>query len=290
MAQQPRPILPHAQSAGPMPWIVAMMTFLAVCGAALAIALTPAAASLSGQIAGRVTIQIVENDPLVRREAVRAVRDALRDAPYVSQIVAVPESELETMAQQWLGDGLRSADIPLPALVDVDLVGGGSAATLARLREAVRTASPAARVVPHSEWLGPVAGLMRTVGWIAAVVALFLLVTAASVAILTVRALLATQQMTIDVLHLVGATDVQIARLFQRQVARSISFGALAGGLIAFLALGAVAWQVRDVQAGLVGGGVGLRYILLVFVPPLIVASAVFAARIYVLRALRAAP
>ena len=270
-----------------MPWVIAVMTFLAVIGLAAAIALTPAAAALSGQIAGRATIQIVDSDPITRRAAVRAIRNAIDDAPFVRGVETVSEAQLEGMAAQWLGDGVRTAGIPLPAMIDVDLV---DADGFGRLRAVVADAAPSARVIPHADWLGPVAGLMRGVGWLAAALAVTLIVAAAAVAVLAARAALSSQRATIDVLHLVGATDVQIARLFQRHIARDSVIGALVGGGLALAALAVIGWQARGIAVGLADASMSWGYLSLLLVPPLVIALAVWSARWSVLRALRAMP
>ncbi|MEQ1689562.1 MAG: FtsX-like permease family protein [Sphingopyxis sp.] len=290
----PPPILPSAGMRGPLPWMVAVMTMLAMLGLAAAIGLTPAADALSGQIAGRATIQLVDVDPLVRRDHVRRVRDVLRDAPYVAAMRTVPETELRAMASQWLGDGVVETGMPLPALIDVDLVesgrSSGTDSGMSRLRAAVAEAAPSARVIAHADWLGPVAGLMTSVGWIAASAALLLMVIAAAVAVLSARAALSSQRATIDILHLVGATDVQVARLFQRQIARDTMVGAGIGGIAGLLLVALIGWQLQLVAATLASGSHRASYAFILLLPPLIVAIAVFFARLSALRALRAMP
>lgn len=270
-------------------WIVALTTCLAMLGLAAALALVPAASGLSGQIAGRATIQIVDGDTVARRDTVRRVREALDDARFVAAIHVVPEAELDAMAARWLGDGVRDAGLPLPALIDVDLV-SDNAAAMERLRALVSDVAPRARVTPQAHWLGPVAGLLTALGWLAVAIALALVLAAAAVAVVGVRAALTAQQQTIDILHLVGATDVQIARLFQRHSARAIIFGAITGG-IAAIALGLlVAWQFAAISSGIADSGAGWRYLSVLLVPPALIGLSLVAARRAVLRALAAMP
>lgn len=284
-------VLSNRDMGGPMPWIIAVMTCLAMLGLAAALSLAPAAASLSGQIAGRATIQIVEPDVTARRAAVVAVRDAMRNRPYVLDVRVVPEAELAGMASQWLGEGVRETGLPLPALIDVDLIPGDSGDSLARLQTLVRQAVPGARVIAHADWLGPVAGLIQMIGWIAAIIAVLLVVAAAAVAMVSARAALSAQRPTIDVLHMVGATDVQIARLFQRRTARDVVAGAALGGVVALAIVLLIAWQMQGVASGLAGEPVSpLQYLWLLVVPPLVLIVAVVTARFGVLRALRRMP
>ena len=55
--------------------------------------------------------------------------------------------------------------------------------------------------------------------------------TAATV-VLAARAALDTHRGTIEMLHLMGATDVQVARLFQRRIALDALFGGLVGFIL----------------------------------------------------------
>jgi cell division transport system permease protein len=275
---------------GAMPWVIAMMTGLAMLATAAALVLTPAATALSGQIAGRATIQLVQPDPLVRRAEVAELRRMLADEPYVTAVRTLPEAETARLAERWLGEGISQADLPLPALIDVDVVRSDEA-TIARLGAAVRAATPEARVIPHAEWLGPVAGMMNAIGWIAAAIAAMLIVCAAVVAVLAVRAALSAQRPMIDILHLVGATDVQVARLFQRLVARDVIAGSALGAIVALGLALLVAWQTRGMAAGLADGAGGMASIVwMLLVPPLVIAIAILSSRIAVIRALRELP
>lgn len=275
---------------GGMPWVIAMMTALAMLATAAALVLTPAATALSGQIAGRATIQLVQPDPLVRRADVAELRRMLADEPYVTAIHTLPEAETARLAERWLGEGVGDADLPLPALIDVDVVRSDEA-TMARLNAAVRAAVPEARVIPHAEWLGPVAGMMSAIGWIAAAIAALLIGCAAVVAVLAVRAALSAQRPMIDILHLVGATDVQVARLFQKLVARDVIAGALLGGIVAIGLALLVVWQTRGLVSGLADGAGGVASLgWMVLVPPLVIAVAIFSSRIAVIRVLGELP
>ncbi len=282
-------VLPGSGMGGATLWVMAMTTCLAMLGFAAALLLTPAAAALGGQIAGRATVQLVEGDPIVRRAAVGRLRLALADAPYVRAVHVVPEEELDAMAARWLGDSVAEARLPLPALIDVDLV-SSAPATMDRLETLVRGIDGHARVIPHAAWLGPVARLIGGLGWLAAGIALALAAAAASVAILAARTALAAQRGTIDILHLVGATDLQIARLFERHSTRTIVLGALAGALAALALMALIGWGFAGVNAGIADTGSVWRYLWVLVVPPALVLLAFVSARMAVLRALRAAP
>ncbi|HWH18863.1 MAG TPA: cell division protein, partial [Allosphingosinicella sp.] len=59
-----RHLLPEGRTAGPMPWVIAIMMFLTVLAAATGIGLDRAANGLDG--GNRVTIQIIEAEAAKR--------------------------------------------------------------------------------------------------------------------------------------------------------------------------------------------------------------------------------
>ncbi|MGB3167799.1 MAG: cell division protein, partial [Alteraurantiacibacter sp.] len=67
-------IMQQARIAGPMPWVIAIMIALTVMAAAAGLALSNIAGNARDEIAGGITVQIVEAAPAARdREAERAV-------------------------------------------------------------------------------------------------------------------------------------------------------------------------------------------------------------------------
>jgi cell division transport system permease protein len=76
--------------------------------------------------------------------------------------------------------------------------------------------------------------------------------TAATV-VLAARAALDTHRSTIEVLHFMGATDVQVARLFQRRIALDALFGGLVGFILAALVLIGIGQSGRALGSELLG-------------------------------------
>ena len=86
-----------------------------------------------------------------------------------------------------------------------------------------------------------------------ALVLLIALATAAAV-VLAARGSLDTNKPTIEVMHGVGATDTQIARLFQRKIALDSLTGGLAGagaaGIVLLIVAGGRAVWLEDAAGG----------------------------------------
>ncbi len=294
---QHRRLLPDRRLSGPTPWVVAILMMLTLLAAAAGVGLARSANAIGDAIAGRVTVQIVTANPVTRAEQAAALRRAAAAQPFVRSARSVEREELQAKLGQRFGSD-RSGDggddpvlksLPLPALVDVDFVGEDRGGHMEALRALVAREAPGARIIPHAEWLGPVARLIRSLAWIAGGMVLLMTAASAAVVIMTARAALGTHFATIEMLHLIGATDRQITRLFQRRIAIDTAYGIALGSTVAAAILLLIGWQWSGVTAGLAAtaslGPAG--WALLLALPLLAIALAALTARQTLLAALK---
>ncbi|MGX5713920.1 cell division protein FtsX [Sphingopyxis terrae subsp. ummariensis] len=290
---QHRRLLPDRRLSGPTPWVIAILMMLTLLAAAGGVGLARSADAIGEAIAGRVTVQIVTANPVLRAEQAAALRRAAAAQPFVRSARAVDPAELQATLGQWFGtaDGddpvLRS--LPMPALVDVDFVGEDRSGHMGQLRALVAREAPGARVIPHADWLGPVARLIRSLAWVAGGLVILMTLASAAVVIMTARAALGTHYATIEMLHLIGATDQQIARLFQRRITIDTAYGVALGTAVAAAILLLIGWQWSRVTSGLAAtaslGPIG--WALLLALPLLAIALAALTARQTLLAALK---
>jgi cell division transport system permease protein len=280
-----RRLLPEGRLAGPMPWVIAIMMFLTVLAAAAGLGLGGAAASLGAGLGNRVTVQVLEPNPDRREaEAARAL-ERLRRLPEVEEARRLSPAEMKDLLEPWLGAGGLEGDLPIPAMIDARLIPGARADTL---RGAVTAAAPSARIDDNGEWLAPLGRLISALKWLAlGLVALMIAATAATV-VLAARAALDTHRGTIEVLHLMGATDVQVARLFQRRIALDALFGGAVGFGAAALALLVIGERIGELGSDLLGSAnlPATSWLALAALPVLGVGLAMLVARATILRAL----
>ncbi|HEX8256735.1 MAG TPA: cell division protein, partial [Allosphingosinicella sp.] len=247
-----RRLLPEGRLAGPMPWVIAIMMFLTVLAAAAGLGLGSAARSLDADIGNRLTVQIVEANPDARAaQAARAV-ERLRALSGVTAVRRLDEAEMERLLEPWLGEGGLEADIPVPAMIDVEL-SVDAYRRIDGIRAAVRDVAPSARVDDNAQWLAPLAKLIEALQLLALGLVLLMIGATAATVVLAARAALDTHRSTIEVLHLMGATDIQVARLFQRRIALDALFGGMTGLLAAALVLLVIGNRVGALGSELLG-------------------------------------
>jgi len=279
-----RRLLPGGRFAGATPWLIGIMMFVMMVVAATGLALAGGARLVREGVAHRYSIQIADG----RASEARAVA-AAQSAPGVKRAVAVPEAELRATLEQWLGPVAagEGADLPLPALIDVELAPDADPAAVAA---AVTRAVPSALFIADQARLGPMLGTLNALTAIAGLIVLLIALATAAAVVLATRGALDTHRGTIDVLHGIGATDLQVTRLFQRKIALDALIGGTSGGIVAAIVLMLVA-----------GGGLGavgdwtdgslLRWsdlVILAALPLLAAILATVVARSTVLAALRA--
>ena len=275
---------------GPMPWVIAIMVALTVIAAAAGLAFSNTASNASEALAGGVTVQVVNANPAERARQAQAVVRALRETPGVTAVRLVSQAEINRLIEPWL-DSAATGDsaIPVPALIDARLREVVSGESLGALRRMLRQVAPAARVDAQSSWLKPVFGAIDTLRWLSLALVALLGIALAAAVLLAVRTALGTNRDTIEIVHLLGGTDAQIARIFQRSTGYDAAGGGaigLAMGLLVVLALGR---QFEALGAGLVSSGaLGWGdWALLALIPVAGVLLAVVTARQTVVRALR---
>lgn len=287
----PGSLLPQGRITGPMPWVIAIMMFLTVLATAAGIALDHGARTLSADISDRVTIQIAEADGELRGRAVRRIVTLLQESEGVGNIEVVPETALSTQLAPWLGSDMKISDIPIPALVDADLIAADDerAARIAALDKAVKAINPQARVEPHATYLTPLARLVGAIGLLSFGAVALMAIATGAVVVLAARGAHATHRGTIDIMHMLGATDAQVVRLFQRRMMLDALFGAVIGFSAAVAVIILVGRSMAAVASDLVQS-VSLpafAWVLLPLLPLAGVAVALISARVTLQRALK---
>jgi cell division transport system permease protein len=289
LPEHDRKLIPEGRLSGPMPWVIAIMLFLTLLVAAAGLTLAEAARQGGQDLARHVTVQIIEADPAQRAAQRAAVTRTLRKLDSIAEVKPVPDAQVRALLEPWLGTGVIDADVPVPALVDVRFGSVPTAETLTRLQSTLRSVAPNIRVDSHSSWMAPFFELMRALLWLAAAVFLLLLVATSAVVILAVRSTLNNHRETIEIMHMMGGTDIQAARLFQRRVALDALLGGIVGFIVAAVVIITVGGRFAAVEPGLLSGAHFPYYgwAILAFIPLAVMALAMLMARMTVISALK---
>ncbi|MGG7645140.1 cell division protein FtsX [Rhodovulum sp. YNF3179] len=202
------------------------MAFLTVFALALSLAAGQLADRWESELARTATVRISAPEAQMATQTA-AVLEVLRTTPGIAGARVLDAAEQAALLEPWFGPELPVDSLPIPRLVEVTETGAGYDGDGLRLRLAAE--APGAVLDDHTRWRRPLvraADRMRLVGYLA--IGLIAASTAAMIT-LAARAALAANARVIEVLRLVGAQDVYIARAFVRRFTRRALSGAAAG-------------------------------------------------------------
>ncbi len=283
-------LLPQTRFGGPIPWVIAILIALVVVAAAGGLSLNNLAQNARADLSGAVTVQVIEANAEIRARRTAAAAAALASQPTVTSVRIVPEEELSALLEPWLGASAGSDDIPIPALIDVELADRAGSEQIAQLQAALDRAAPGTKVDAQSSWLRPVYDALAALQWLAlALIGLVAFATAAAVW-LAARSAFANHRETVQIIHLLGGTDEQITQVFQRSVMRDAAFGGLVGVVLGAAAVWLLGQQFAALDSGIVGGAqLGWReWLAIAAIPVAGVLLAMVTGRITISLALRA--
>ncbi|WP_313958526.1 cell division protein [Novosphingobium sp. 9] len=287
-----RDLFPQARLTGPMPWVIAIMVALTAIALAGGLSLGNAVSAARAEIDGGVTVQVLEPRPEIRDAQARAATRQLEHMAHVTGLRLVPQAETDALIAPWLGTGASDEDgvsVPVPALIDVRLDAAATPSRVALIARALHDVAPAARVDAQSDWLKPVFRAMQSLRLLAAALIVLLACALAAAVLLASRSALGASREVIEIVHLLGATDRQVAGVFQRATATDAGAGGALGLALAVAVILGLGQRFAGLGAGLVDYGalVWSDWVLIVLVPVLATLLAMVTARMTVLHALR---
>lgn len=234
MRRQAR-LVPDDEGAGRfLPWVIAVMAFLATLATIGVLALDRAMSTWQAGLAGNLTIEVpasaVESEP----GRLDQVLKVLEETDGVISARLLDEAEMAALLAPWLGPETPVADLPVPRLIDLE-IDPQALPPLDDLSRRLEPIVPDVRIDDHRIWLEHLIALARGVQAVAALIITLIALAMATVVVFAVRAALEAHSGVVRLLHQLGAKDGFIARQFQNH---ALAMG-LRGGLIG-LALAAL--------------------------------------------------
>ena len=239
--------LPLRQSASArwLPWVLALMVYLAGLGGVGLTLLHDTLRAARGSLAASLTLLVPAEASPARLETVLAV---LRQTRGIVSARPLPPAEVARLLEPWLGSSVVLAELPVPRLIDIRVEPDGGT-DFAVLRQHLASVVPGAHLEDYQPWLAGMRAAARRVDGVlvaAIVVALLLMAVSAGFA---ARFDLVAQRSVIELLLLLGADDGDIAHpLAMRSLRLGLWGGALgaAGVLLTTIALGDAGSLIRS--------------------------------------------
>ena len=213
--------------------VIAGLCFIACLAAVGGGAASRAAHGWAGRLAAEATVQVRPRVGETGPSAAARAAETLAGVDGVAEAEAMSRQQAEDLLRPWVGQAAL-ADLSIPMLVTVrlDREAPASAVTLSR---ALAEAGLDATVDDHSLWRGEVTAAAGRLTALALLICLITAGAAAAVIAYAIGADLKAQRDVVVALSLNGASDSQIAGLFQVRAARLAALASLAGTALAAL-------------------------------------------------------
>ncbi len=285
-------LIPDDTGAGRfLPWIVAVMVFLAALAVSGVLALDQGVRGWQAGFEGHLTVEVPAGRSADLDTHVAETLRVLRSTAGVRGAVALDDAEHAALLAPWFGPDKPVADLPIPRLVDVEL-DTDHQLDFDYLARRLDDAVPGARLDDHKVWVAQLIRLASGVQFIALATVVLIAGALAAVVVFAVRATLSVHHDSVALLHVMGARDAYIARQFQNHALWMGAKGGAAGLVLAALTLFVLSRLVARLEAPLLDqlslGPVTL--VVLAFVPVAGAGIAFFTARLTVFGALGRMP
>ncbi|HVN00970.1 MAG TPA: ABC transporter permease [Caulobacteraceae bacterium] len=236
----PAPLLPREDGRDwALLFVVAALSFLASLAAMGALAGERAAVGWRTELVGSATVVVRAQGTDTPDEAAARAAEVVAGVKGVAEAKALDAAKADALIAPWIGGGALPPDLPTPRLIAVEL-DRKAPASAADLKRALQAAGIDADVDDHTRWSAQIMRAGAAIETSAAALFLLILGVLGAVVAFATRQGLAARRDVVEALHLAGATDGYIARLFQARFARSAAQAGLVGALLAVIGAAAV--------------------------------------------------
>lgn len=219
-------------SARLMPWIIAFMVYLGCLLAGATFYITEQARDWETQLGSSLTIEIPISSGVSRERVQDRVFSIVNKIQGVKSVEVLGKEQMQDLLQAWIPQG--PSDIALPLIVDARL-NENAQVDVAHLEKMLKTITPKVTLLDHRPWVEEVKNVIFVVSLVATLLFALLVLAIALITIFAIRTSLLIHRQVIEVLHLIGATPVYIARQFDTH---SLKYGLIAGFAGMLLAVG----------------------------------------------------
>ena len=214
-------------------FVVGALCFLAALAALTAKSTYGAARAWTAEVEGEYTVSLSDAEVTDAQAATLLIQQT----EGVTGARMLSEAEISALLEPTFGSRGLPADLPVPRLIAVT-ADPESPDVGRRLTTLLENAGYTAAVDSHAAWAGDVRRMLGTTRLIALGIVALLASTAIAVIAFATHAALLARRDIVDVLHIAGARDRFISRLFER---RFWLLGLRAGTVGALVALASVA-------------------------------------------------
>lgn len=278
--------------------LITLMSFLSVLAGSGTFALNAMAERWSSGLENKITIEIpveTQKGQLLSTDTVK--KETLKIAKFLKQqntiktLTVMSTEEIQNLVSPWIGTTVLLDDIPLPGLIAIELH-NSSPKILNNLKTNLKEISPYANLETHHEWLSDLINFTSSLKTLALFITIIIITITLIATISGVRTRLAIHTKEVKLLHSMGASDLYIARQFQRHAMIIGLKGGICGTALGLLITYTVFSISSHAQTSLIPDikVTTQAFLILCCIPIMMTALSAITARITVLRSLLKMP
>ena len=223
-----------------LPWLIAVMVYLATMSLVIAITMNKLADRWDQGLSNSLTIQVPTGSSpaelLSIEKKIKVVEIELMKLANIEKVEKLNDEELNKLMEPWLGKDVLLHDLPIPFLISVELE-KTSVKTIDAINKILNEKLPSASIDDHQRWLGNLLGLAKIIQIVSLLVVVLVGGAAALMVILVTRMGLAIHKQVVELFHHMGAHDSYIASRFQLHALKMSIAGGFSGLLLAGLTI-----------------------------------------------------
>ena len=256
-----------------LPWICALMVFIATLVLAGGIATHNSLKLWQKSIAESLTVQIpTYNDEgnargeLVYRDIENALM-LLRTTPGVLGAIVLNDEQMQELMTPWLGSDAAVTELPLPKLIDVS-VDANHPPVLEQLKADLAAAVPDATLDSHRIWLGDLVRFANALLTLIGVILILLFITVAVTVVYTTSASLTIQEYVLSLVHMLGAKDLYITNRYAWHNFKIAFGGSILGFVLALPVMFGISVFLKSVSGQILQSSLQpIQWLYLLLVP-----------------------
>lgn len=214
-----------------LPWIIALMIYLAALTLAGGLTLNRTISASKAAQDNSFSVHIPYKAEQSKEISDKAL-ELIRAVAGVSKAELLDSKHMETLVEPWLGKAASLENLPLPSLIEVETQENAKV-EIPLLKSRLQAVAPGAEVDDHKQWADQFSSFMHKIQYMLFTVSLVIISTTAAVVVFASKMSLKIHRNTVSLLHRLGAYDSYIAKQFQEHAALLTLKGAFVGSGLA---------------------------------------------------------
>lgn len=228
--------------------IIGLMVYFAVLSISGNLSLSKISNQWVSDLSGNITIEIPPVFKEDKKTGIQTIDHELLEGQSdtlieilgindkIAKVTPLSKKDLLELINPWLGSNVSNNELPLPALIDVQIK-EGNILDIKELEKSLQEHVKEVKVNDHMSWSKDLYKFTSTIKIISATLSISIIILAIMIIIMTIKSRMEVHRSETELLHLLGATDRYIAHQFQSQALHSSFKGTVIGVIAALITL-----------------------------------------------------